>query len=229
VNGQPASEPVPAGRRAGLSIRVAAILAAVLLLAFGGATAWAVMTNAELERTRATLAETDADLTATKASLGDVAADLSSTADDLEAEQASISANESRITVLEFQIERKAACIEAQTANLAEFRRILALERENFARTTSGSAWAKAIAASDRALDLAVDYLAKSYSSAAAGSYNTANSWLGKSNAQISVSNKQIGIANNQNEVINAASDAINAATDALYATLDDTLSTCGR
>jgi hypothetical protein len=229
VTGQPLPAPTPVGRRTGLGIRAAGILAAILLLAFGGATAWAVTTNAELERTRATLATTDADLTATKARLADVAADLTSTAADLEAERASIGANEARITVLEFQIERKAACIEAQTANLGEFRRILALERENFARTTSGSTWAKAIAASDRALDLAVEYLAKSYSSAAAGSYNTANSWLSKSNAQISVSNRQVDIANNENEVINAASDAINAATDALYATLEETVSTCGR
>lgn len=223
----PAASAAPA-KRSGLSLRVAAILAAILLVAFGGATAWAVMTNGDLERTRQTLATTEADLASTTSTLTATTGDLEATSTDLTAEQSSIKANKAEITVLEFQIERKGACIEAQTANLAEFRRILALQRENFARTTSGSAWAKAIATSDRALDLAIDYLARSYSSAAAGSYGTANSWISKSNAQISVSNKQGKIADREVDAINAASKAINAADDALYKTLDNTISTCG-
>ena len=126
------------------------------------------------------------------------------------------------------QIERKGACIEAQTGNLAELRRILALERENFARTTSGSTWAKSNDASNKALDLAISYLARAYSSAAAGSYATANSWLSKSNAQVAVSNRQVKIGNKAIDELNAASDAINEAADEFLKTLDETGSTCG-
>ena len=229
MSGPEAPVAVAPAKPRGLSVRVAAVLAVLLLLAFGAATAWAVVTSGELERTRQALVATEGDLASTSSALDSTKGDLDETSANLASERSKIKANASKVTSLEFQIERKSECIAAQTANLVEFRRILALERENFGRTTTGSTWAKAHAASDRALDLAIDYLAKSYSSAAAGSYNTANSWLSKSNAQIRVSNRHIDVANKENTAINAASDAINAATDALYATLDDTLSTCGR
>lgn len=134
----------------------------------------------------------------------------------------------SRIANLETQIDRKAACIAVQTANLTELRRILALERANFARSTSGSAWAKENAAAYKAIGLAIDYLYKAYTSAAAGSYGTANVWLSRSNAQVSVSNKQVKLANAEIKKINTASDAINKANDLFGETLDKTASTCG-
>jgi septal ring factor EnvC (AmiA/AmiB activator) len=220
--------PSPSERRPGISVRVALVLAALLLVTLGAATAWAVTTNGDLEAARGTLGTTTADLASTSEQLAETKTTLANTANELAGERKAIDANEAKVKVLEHQIERKAACIEAQTTNLAEFRRILALERENFARTTSGSAWAKAVAASDRALDLSIDYLANAYSSASSGAYNTANNWLSKSNAQISVSNRQLKALNAEIDSINAASDAINAANDALGVTLDKTTSTCG-
>ena len=215
-------------KRSGVDVRVAAIVAVVLLLAFGGAAVWAYSTNQELERTRQSLSSTSGTLETTKATLADTQGKLTSTTADVTAEQAAIKADKSRITVLEFQIDRKGACIAAQTTNLAELRRILELERANFARATSTSPWGKAHAASDKALGLAIDYLQKSYQSAAVGSYNTANSWLSKSNAQVRASNKQIAISNKEIDKLNAASDAINAANDAFADTLRKTASTCG-
>lgn len=215
-------------KRSGVDIRVVAIAVIVLLLAFGGAAAWAYTTNGDLERTRQTLASTSTDLDSTNKTLADTDGKVSAAKAALADEQSAIKSDTSRIKTLKNQIERKGACIEAQTANLAELRRILALERENFARTTSGSAWAKSNDASNKALDLAISYLAKSYTSAAAGSYGTANSWLSKSNAQVAASNRQVKIGNKAIDALNAASDAINKAADDFAKTLDTTGSTCG-
>jgi septal ring factor EnvC (AmiA/AmiB activator) len=215
-------------KRAGVDVRIAAIVAIVLVLAFGGAAAWAYTTNQDLERTRQSLATTSGTLETTKSTLSDTQGQLTSTTADVASEQAAIEADTSKIKVLEFQVQRRGACIAAQTANLAELRRILELERANFARGTSTSAWGKAHAASDKALDLAIDYLQKSYLAAAAGNYSSANSWLSKSNAQVRASNKQIAIGNKEIDKLNAASDAINAANDAFAETLKTTSSTCG-
>jgi peptidoglycan hydrolase CwlO-like protein len=214
--------------RSGLSLRVAAIGAVILLLVFGGVGAWALSTNADLDHTRQSLTTTSSDLAATKTTLADTQSKLRSTKANVSAEQSRITDDTSRITNLETQIDRKAACITVQTANLTELRRILALERANFARSTSGSAWAKENAAAYKAIGLAIDYLYKAYTSAAAGSYGTANVWLSRSNAQVSVSNKQVKLANAEIKKINAASDAINKANDAFAETLDKTASTCG-
>jgi septal ring factor EnvC (AmiA/AmiB activator) len=215
-------------RRAGFDLRIAIMAAVVLLLALGGAVAWAMTTSNDLQATTTTLAATRGDLDTTRSTLADRSAELESTAADLAQTEEAIKADEDRITVLEFQIERKGACIEAQATNLAEIRRILALERENFARTTSGSSWGMAHAASKKAINLAIDDLYKAYTSAAAGNYGTANSWLEKSNAQIRVSNKQLDALDREIDAINASSDAINAANDGFQNTLDETLSTCG-
>jgi chromosome segregation ATPase len=215
-------------KRSGVDIRVVVVAAIVLLLAFGGAAAWAYSTNADLERTRHTLSSTTTDLDATKKTLADTDGQVTLVKATLADEQSAIKSDTARIKTLKNQIERKGACIEAQTANLAELRRILALERENFARTTSGSTWAKSNEASNKALDLAISYLAKSYTSAAGGSYGTANSWLSKSNAQVAASNRQIKIGNKAIDQLNAASDAINKAADEFLKTLDETGSTCG-
>ena len=215
-------------KRTGVDVRVAALIAILLLLAFGGAAAWAYTTNADLERTRQTLTATTGTLDTTKSTLADTNETLTATTEDVADEAAAIKAGKSKITVLTFQVERKGACIEAQTTNLAELRRILDLERKSFAQATSTSAWGKANAASNRALGLAIDYLEKSYKSAAAGSYGTANSWLSKSNAQVAASNKQIKIGNKEIDKINASSDAINAANDAFELELRKMVSTCG-
>jgi septal ring factor EnvC (AmiA/AmiB activator) len=215
-------------KRSGIDIRIVILGVLVLLLAFGGAAAWAYTTNSDLEKTRQTLSTTNVELDSTKQSLAETEAKLATAKGEVASEQETIESDKSRIEVLEFQIDRKGACIKAQTDNLTEIRRILALERENFNRTTSGSVWAKANAASNKALDLAISYLAKSYTSAAAGNYSTANSWLSKSNAQVAASNKQIKSGNKEIDAMNAASDAINKANDDFAATLDKTTSTCG-
>ena len=216
-------------KRAGVDLRVVAVAAIVLLLAFGGAAAWAYSTNSDLERTRQTLASTSADLDSTNKSLTDTDGKVTAAKKALADEESAIKTDTTRIASLNNQVERKGACIAAQTANLAELRQILALERENFARTTSGSTWAKSNDASNKALDLAISYLAKSHTSAAAGSYNTANSWLSKSNAQVAASNRQVKAGNKAINELNAASDAINKAADEFEKTLDTTASTCGR
>jgi peptidoglycan hydrolase CwlO-like protein len=215
-------------RRSGFDVRVAIVAAIVLLLVFGGAAAWAFTTSNDLQATRATLDATSDELDTTQSTLESTTADLDSASADLAAAQDAIKANKAKITVLTFQIERKGACIEAQSANLGEIRRILALERENFGRTTSGSAWAKAHGASQKAINAAIDYLYKAYTSAAAGKYGTANSYIDKSNAQIRASNKQLDAEDKQIKAINAASDAINKANDSFGSTLDATSSTCG-
>lgn len=215
-------------KRAGVDVRIAVVVAIVLLLVFGGAAAWAYTTNADLEHTRQSLATTNGNLDTTKTSLTDTQERLTAASTEVTDVQSAIKADKAKLTVLNFQIDRKGACIVAQTANLTELRRILALERAGFRQGTSTSPWGKAIAASNKALNLAIDDLRKSYVSAAAGSYNTANSWLSKSNAQVRVSNKQIDIGNKEIRKINAASDEINAANDAFAETLRTTASTCG-
>ena len=215
-------------KRSGVDLRVVLIAAIVLLLALGGAAAWAYTTNTDLQATRQTLTSTSTDLASTKSTLSDTQGKLTKATKDADTEQAAIKSDKARLKALDLQISRKGACIVTQTANLAEIRRILALERANFAATVSGSVWYKAHSASDRALDLAISYLAKAYTSAAAGSYATANSWLSKSNAQVRVSNKQIPIQNKEIDKFNAAVAAINKANDAFGVTLDKTSSTCG-
>ena len=215
-------------RRSGVDIRVAIVAALVLLIALGGAAAWAYTTNADLEKTRQTLDATSVDLDNTKATLTDTQGKLTQATTDVASEEAAIAGDNDKIKALQGQISRKGACIDAQTANLAEIRRILGLERENFNRTTSGSAWNKAHTASDRALDLAITYMAKAYTSVLSGSFGAANNWLSKSNAQVRVSNKQIDVANKEVAKFNAAVAAINKANDDFGVTLDKTTATCG-
>jgi septal ring factor EnvC (AmiA/AmiB activator) len=215
-------------RRSGVDFRIVLIGVLVLLLAFGGAAVWAYTTNTDLEKTRQTLSTTSSELDTTKKSLADTEAKLATAKSEVETEQETIENDKTRIGVLQVQIDQKGACIAAQTDNLGEIRRILALERENFNRTTSGSVWAKSNDASNKALDLAISYLKSAYTSAAAGKYNTANSWLSKSNAQVAISNKQIKTGNAEIDAMNAASTAINKANDDFAVTLDKTTATCG-
>jgi peptidoglycan hydrolase CwlO-like protein len=215
-------------RRSGLDIRIAIIVLIVLLLALAGAGAWALTTNNELQSTQASLSSTTGDLDSTKADLASTKTNLGTATADLAETQDAIKADKAKITVLKFQIERKGACIEAQSANLTEIRRILAIERSNFARTTTGSAWDKAHAAAQKAINAAIDYLYKSYTSAAARKYSTANSYLDKSNAQIRASNKQLDSLDREIKAINKSSDEINKANDGFATTLDTTTSTCG-
>jgi septal ring factor EnvC (AmiA/AmiB activator) len=215
-------------KRSGIDLRIVIVGVVVLLLAFGGAAAWAYTTNETLNATRASLDSTRGDLDSTKTSLTGTEADLAKARSDLSAEQDAIETNTAKLDVLEFQISRKDACIEAQTANLAEIRRILELERSNGGRTTTGSAWYKAQSASNKALDLAISYMAKAYTSAAAGNYSTANSWLSKSNAQVKVSNNQIKVINREIDAFNALVEEINTASIEFEKTLARTSSTCG-
>jgi len=215
-------------KRTGFDLRILLVIAVALVLGLIGAGVWALNTNNDLESTRATLASTSGDLDGAKSDLTDTTADLDTTNADLAAAREAIKKDQSKITTLNFQIDRKGACIEAQTANLAEIRRILALERVNFARTGSTSAWGKAHAAEQTAINLAIDDLYKAYQNAAARRYSTANSWLDKSNAQIRVSNAQVKNENKQIDLINKSTDETNKANDAFTKTLDETSSTCG-
>ncbi len=215
-------------KRSGIDLRIVAIGVIVLVLAAGGAAAWAYSTNTDLERTRQTLAATAADLDITKTSLTETQGKVTDASAKVATEQKTIATNKSRTKVLEFQISRKSDCIKAQAANLTEIRRILAMQRESFDRTTSGSAWNKANNARYKAFDLAISYMAKAYTSAAAGSYATANSWLSKSNAQVRISNRQVEVGNKEVAEINAAIEAIRKANVAFAETLDKTESTCG-
>ena len=214
--------------RSGVDLRIVLVGVIVLLLAFGGAAAWAYTTNETLNATRASLDSTRGDLDSTKTSLSGTEADLAKARSDLSAEEDAIETNLAKLDVLEFQISRKDACIEAQTANLAEIRRILELERSNGGRTTTGSPWYKAQAASNKALDIAISDMAKAYTSAAAGNYSTANSWLRKSNAQVDASNKQIKVINREIDAFNALVEEINTASVEFEKTLARTASTCG-
>lgn len=215
-------------KRSGISLRLLIVIGAALLLGLAGAAAWAATTNNDLQSTRATLASTSGDLDSTKADLASRTSDLDKATKDLAAAQKAITTDQSKITTLNFQIDRKGDCIAVQSANLNEIRRILALERENFARAGSNSAWGRDHTASQKAINLAIDDLYKAYQNAAAGKLSTANSWIGKSNAQISISNTQVKNANKQVEDLNKATAEINKANDAFNKTLDTTASTCG-
>ena len=215
-------------RRPGFDFRIVIMAAVIMLLALGGTAAWAYTTNNDLESTRTTLGTTSGDLASTKSQLEDTKGQLDEAMTDLEDTAKAVAANQDRIKTLTFQIDRKGECIDAQAANLTEIKRILELERANFGRTTSGSAWAKAHAASQTAINAAINDLYKAYTNAAAGKYSTSNSWLDKSNAQIRVSNKQLDTMDNEIDAINKASDTINDANDAFQKTLDETVSTCG-
>jgi septal ring factor EnvC (AmiA/AmiB activator) len=215
-------------KRSGFDVRFAVIVLIGLLLVLAGAGFWAYTTNNDLQTTRAALASTSGELDTTKTNLASITSDLDTASTDLATAQDAIKADKAKITVLNFQIERKGACIQAQTANLTEMRRILALERANFARTTSGSAWDKAHAAAQKAINAAIDYLYKAYTSAAARKYSTANANIDRSNAQIRASNKQLDALDKEIDAINKSSDDINMANDAFSSTLDTTSSTCG-
>jgi septal ring factor EnvC (AmiA/AmiB activator) len=215
-------------KRSGVDLRVAIVAAIVLVLVLGGAAAWAYSTNNDLQATRSNLGSTSGELETTKAELERTQAELQQTEKDLAERVTSIADNQERIKTINFQIERKGECIASQAANLAEMRRIMALERDNLARTMSGSSWASSFAAEQKAINAAIDYLEAAYTSANAGRYSQANSNISKSNAQIRVSNAQVDKMNKAIDEINKATDAINAAQDAFDKTLDETFSTCG-
>jgi peptidoglycan hydrolase CwlO-like protein len=215
-------------KHTGIDLRVVIVIGIALLLGLIGAAAWAVTTNNDLQATRATLASTSGDLDTTKVDLASTTSTLDSTTKDLASARKGIKDDQAKIKTLNFQIDRKGDCIEAQSANLAEMRRILDLERQNFARTGSASAWGKAYAADRKAINLAIDDLYKAYQSAAAGKLGTANSWISRSNAQIRVYNGELKNQQKQIDAINTATDSINRADDAFQKTLDATISTCG-
>ena len=215
-------------KRSGIDLRIVAIAVIVLLLATGGAAAWAYTTNTDLEQTQQKLATTTSDLDSTKTSLAATQSKVTDASANVASEQKAIETDKDRTKVLEFQISRKGTCIEAQAANLSEIRRILAMQRESYDRTTSASAWNKANTARYKAFDLAISYMAKAYTSAAAGSYATANSWLSKSNAQVRISNRQVDVGNKEVAEINATIEAIRQANVAFAETLDKSISTCG-
>src|SRR5215210_2131603 len=215
-------------KRSGVNLRLALVLAVIGVVVFGGAAAWAFTVNNDLERTRATLGTTNADFATTSTTLTDTELKVQTATSDIAAEAKAIAAANAKITVLNSQIQRKAACIAVQTTNLTELRRILALERDNFARTTTGSAWSKANTADSKAIHLAITDLYKAYQAAAAGNYSGANTWLARSNAQVTASNKQLKVANREIDRINKASKAINKANTAFAETVSETQGTCG-
>lgn len=214
--------------RRGVDLRIVALLVLALLVALGGAAAWAATTNGDLATTRTAVAAADGQLATTEGSLTDTEARLKTAEESLAAEQAAIKQADSRTTALNALVDRKAACIAVQATNLVEIRRILALERANFARTTSGSKWGKAEAARSIAIHNAIQYLYNAYTNALARRYDTANSWVSKSNAQISINNSKVKTANREIKAIDAATSRINKATDAFFETLEATEVTCG-
>ena len=133
----------------------------------------------------------------------------------------------SRIRGLESQIARRDACIDVQSGDLEELRRILALERKNFARTTTGSTWGKTRTAIAKTLDRAISNMRSAYQSAAAGRLSTANAWIARSNGQVGVNARQVRIAGKEIDKINAASKVINKAEDAFYKRLEKSAVTC--
>src|SRR4029079_14918706 len=143
--------------RSGTDVRLLLVVAVALVLGLAAAGAWALTTNNDLESTRAALASTSGDLHAAKGELIAPTAALDATTADLAAARDAIKKDQAKATSLNFQIERKGACIAAQAANLAEIRRILALERVDFARTGSTSAWGRAHSAAQKAINLAID------------------------------------------------------------------------
>lgn len=214
-------------QRPTLSLRLVAIGIVALVAVLGATAAWAASTNGQLSDVRSTLATTELDLASTTAKLDTTSGDLA-TAETAVADEAERSKKAtSRIGGLESQIERRDACIDVQSEDLVELRRILALERKNFARTTTKSTWGKARTASTKALDRAISNMRSAYLSAAAGNLSTANLWISRSNGQVSIDARQVRIANKEIDKINAASKAINKAEDAFYKRLEKSAVTC--
>lgn len=214
-------------QRPTVSMRLVAIGVVVLVAAFGATAAWAASTNGQLTDVRGALASTELELASTTTKLDTTSGQLA-TAESAVADEADRSKKAtSRIGGLESQIARRDACIDVQSADLVELRRILALERKNFARTTTKSTWGKARTASAEALDRAISNMRSAYQSAAAGRLSTANSWVRRSNSQVDVSVRQIKIANREIDRINAATKVINAAEDAFYERLQKSAVTC--
>jgi hypothetical protein len=171
-------------------------------------------------RPNSTLASTTAKLDTTS---GQLATAETAVADEADRSKKATS----RIGGLESQVERRDACIDVQSGDLEELRRILALERKNFARTTTKSTWGKARTASTKALDRAISNMRSAYLSAAAGNLSTANLWISRSNGQVSINSRQVRIANKEIDKINASSKAINKAEDAFYKRLEKSAVTC--
>jgi hypothetical protein len=213
--------------RASVDLRLALVIGFVLLIALGGSVAWAASTNGRLNETRMALAASEAELAATNVNLATTSSQLDASNADIKDEEARITTATSRISSLESLIGRKGECIEVQARDLAELRRILGLQRKNFARTTTTSRWGKALAAGDRAMDIAIVDMKNAYTSAAAGRLSTANIWIDRSNAQIRASNRQVDIANREIDRMNELSDVINAARDAFTKQLDRSAEAC--
>ena len=214
-------------QRPTLGMRLVAVGVVVLVAAFGATAAWAASTNGQLTDVRSALAATELELASTSTKLDTTSGQLAN-AETAVADEANRSKKAtSRIGGLESQIERRDACIDVQSGDLEELRRILALERKNFARTTTKSTWGKARTASSKALDRAISNMRSAYQSAAAGRLSTANSWISRSNGQVSVSSRQVRIANREIDRINAASKVINKAEDAFYERLQKSAVTC--
>jgi len=210
-----------------LSLRLVAIGIVALVALFGATAAWAASTNGQLTDVRNTLAATELDLASTTTTLDTTSGQLATAKTAVADESDRSKKATSRIGGLESQIERRDACIDVQSEDLVELRRILALERKNFARTTTKSTWGKARTASAKALDRAISNMRSAYQSAAAGRLSTANAWIARSNGQVSVSSRQVRIANKEIDRINAASKVINKAEDAFYERLQKSAVTC--
>ena len=214
-------------KRTGFDLRILLLIAVALVLGLIGAGIWALNTNNDLESTRATLASTSGDLDAAKGDLTESTATLDATTADLAAARDAIKKDQAKATSLNFQIERKGACIEAQTANLAEIRRILALERVNFARTGSTSAWGKAHAAEQTAINLAIDDLYKAYSAAFQGSTGTAKGHADKGrDAQAKIADAEQRLVA-ELKLVDSKAGEIQTAIDALETKLKTTEATC--
>lgn len=210
-----------------LSLRLVAAGLALLIVAFGATAAWAASTNGQLSEARSALAATELELASTTTELATTSGQLATAETAVTDEEDRSKKATSRIGGLESQIERREACIDVRSEDLVELRRILALERKNFARTTTKSTWGKARTASAKALDRAISNMRSAYLSAAAGRLSTANSWISRSNGQVSVSSRQVRIAKKEIGRINAASKVIDKAADAFYKRLQKSAVTC--
>ena len=174
-------------KRSGVDLRVVAIAVIVLLLAFGGAAAWAYSTNTDLERTRQTLTSTSTDLDVDEEDAGRHRRQGDARQGQaLTDEEAAIKSDKARIDEprepdqAQGRLHRGA---DGQPGRDPPNPRPRTRElRPDDERLDVGQ---EPTTRSNKALDLAISYLAKSYTSAAAGSYATANSWLSKSNAQV--------------------------------------------
>ncbi len=214
-------------RRPGPRLRLSLLLGALLVAIVSATGAWGYLVNADLERTRGTLASTGTDRDTAKTSLTAVEATLASTRAELDSQQKQLADTDGRIPKLNDQIARRSACIAAQSGNVAEMRRILDLQRANFARTTTTSPWGKADAAVSAAYHAALSDLEQAYVNAAAHRFSTANVWLSRANSQVGIGNRQLAVAGKQVEAMNAATKVINDALDAFAKKLSDTEATC--